>query len=136
MSNAKERVAFCDNTAMKVFNDIGRLNGQVQINNAQTSFGLRFTQFNFYNGTVNLITHPLLNGLSISGTALVMDMPALKLAYLEGRDTKPEDYGVGGKSADNGMDAVGGSLTTELAVELINPYACSLIEGLTLGAAG
>lgn len=136
MSNAKERVAFCDNTAMKVFNDIGRLNGQVQINNAQTSFGLRFTQFNFYNGTVNLITHPLLNGLSISGTALVMDMPALKLAYLEGRDTKPEDYGVGGKSADNGMDAVGGSLTTELAVELINPYACALIEGLTAGAAG
>lgn len=136
MSNAKERVAFCDNTAMKVFNDIGRLNGQVQINNAQTSFGLRFTQFNFYNGTVNLITHPLLNGLSLSGMALVMDMPALKLAYLEGRDTKPEDYGVGGKSADNGMDAVGGSLTTELAVELINPYACALIEGLTAGAAG
>lgn len=136
MSNAKERVAFCDNTAMKVFNDIGRLSGQVQINNAQTSFGLRFTQFNFYNGTINLITHPLFNGLSLTGTALIMDMPALKLAYMEGRDTKPEDYGVGGKSADNGQDAVGGSLTTELAVELINPYACALVDGLTAGVAG
>lgn len=135
MSNAKERVAFCDNTAMKVFNEIGKASGQVQIQNAQTSFGLRFTQFNFYNGTINLVTHPLLNGLNRSGMALIMDMPALKLAYLDGRDTKSEDYGVGGKSADNGQDAVGGSLTTEMAVELINPFSCALIEGLTAGVA-
>lgn len=135
MSNAKERTAFCDNTAMKVFNDIGRKSGQVQINNAQTSFGLRFTQFNFYNGTINLVTHPLFNGLSQSGMALIMDMPALKLAYLEGRDTKSEDYGMGGKLVENGVDAVGGSLTTECAVELINPFACALISGLTAGVA-
>lgn len=135
MSNAKERTAFCDNTAMRVFNEIAKASGQVQIQNGQTSFGLRFTQFNFYNGTINLVTHPLLNGLGQSGMSLIMDMPALKLAYLEGRDTKSEEYGTSGKSADNGQDAVGGSLTTECAVELINPYACALITGLTAGIA-
>ena len=135
MSNAKERTAFCDNTAMRVFNEIAKASGQVQIQNGQTSFGLRFTQFNFYNGTINRVTHPLLNGLGQSGMSLIMDMPALKLAYLEGRDTKSEEYGTSGKSADNGQDAVGGSLTTECAVELINPYACALITGLTAGIA-
>jgi hypothetical protein len=66
---------------------------------------------------------------------LIMDMPALKLAYLEGRDTKSEEYGTNGKITENGVDAVGGSLTSELAVELTNPYSCGLITGLTAGAA-
>ena len=135
MSNAKERTAFVDNTAMKVINEIAKASGQVQIQNGQTSFGLRFSQFNFYNGTVNLITHPLFNGLARTGMMLVMDMPALKLAYMDGRDTKTEEYNTGGKIVENGIDAVGGSLTTELAVELINPYACALVEGLTAGVA-
>lgn len=135
MSNAKERTAFCDNTAMKVINQIAKASGVVQIQNGQTNFGLRFTQFNFYNGTINLVTHPLFNGLSRTGTMLIMDMPALKLAYMDGRDTKTEEYNTGGKIVENGVDAVGGSLTTEFAVELINPYACALIDGLTAGVA-
>lgn len=135
MSNPKERVAFCDATALKVINDVGRLSGQVQIMNSQTSFGLNFTSFKFYKGTINLIEHPLLNGLSQAGMALVMDMPALKIAYMEGRDTKSSNYGQDGKATDSGVDAVGGDLLTEMAVELINPFACELVSGLTQGVA-
>lgn len=134
LGDAKTRVGFCDKTALKVLNQIARNSGQIQISTAETSFGMRFTRFDFYKGTVNLIEHPLFNGLGRSGTMLVMDMPALKLAYLEGRDTVPENYGVDGKSADNGQDAVGGSLTTELAVELVNPFANCYVTGLTAGA--
>lgn len=135
LGNPKERIAFVDKTAMRVFNQIGRLAGQLQMTTDQTSFGMKFSRVDFYRGTLNLIEHPLFNGLSQSGTALIMDMPSLKLAYMEGRDTMPEDYGINGKSADNGADAVGGSLTTELAVELINPFACAYITGLTAGIA-
>lgn len=135
MSNAKQRVLFGDSQAVKVLNDIGRLSGQVYITQNETSFGMNFTKFKFYKGEVNIIEHPLMNGLGFAGTALVMDMPALKLAYLEGRDTKPEEYGAGGKLVELGTDGVGGSLTTECAVELINPYSCALIEGLTQGIA-
>lgn len=134
MSNPKERVLFGDSTAIKVINDVGRASGQVQITQNETSFGMHFTKFKFYKGTINLIEHPLLNGLSQAGMALIMDMPALKLAYLEGRDTKPEEYNTGGKIVENGVDAVGGSLTTECAVELINPFACALVTGLTAAA--
>lgn len=135
MGNPTERIAFCDNQAMKVLNDIGRKSGQVTMSNDVTSFGMRFTRFQFYNGSINLVTHPLMNGLSTGGLALIMDMAALKLAYLDGRDTKNEEYGTNGKIVENGIDAVGGSLTTEFAVEFINPAACACITGLTAGVA-
>lgn len=131
MSNAKTRVAYGDSQAVKVLNDIGRLSGQVYITQNETSFGMNFTKFKFYKGEVNIIEHPLMNGLGMTGGLLVMDMPALKLAYMDGRDTKPEEYGAGGKAVELGTDGVGGSLTTELAVELINPYSCAYITNLT-----
>lgn len=133
MANAKSRTAFCDNTALKVLNAIGRKSGQVTMEVKQTSFGMKFTTFEFYNGSIDLVTHPLFNGLGLQGTALIMDMPALKLAYLDGRDTVSEEYGTGAKSQD-GKDAQGGSLTTECAVELINPFACAYVTGLTAAA--
>ena len=134
MSNAKTRVLFGDSQAVKVLNDIGRLSGQVYITQNETSFGMNFTKFKFYKGEINIIEHPLMNGLGLAGGALVMDMPALKLAYMDGRDTKPEEYGGDGRSVELGTDGVGGSLTTELAVELVNPYSCAYITNLTAAA--
>lgn len=133
LGNAKERVVFCDSQAMKVITDIGRKSGQVQLFNEQTQFGMQYTSFKFYKGVAALIEHPLLNGLGQNGMALVMDMPALKMAYMNGRDLKTQSYGENGKPTDNGVDAVGGDLLTEAAVELINPYACAVIYGLTAG---
>lgn len=134
MGNAKSRVLFGDAQAIRVINDIGRLSGQVYITQNETSFGMTFTKFKFYKGEINIIEHPLMNGLGLQGTALVMDMAALKLAYMDGRDVKVEEYGANGKIVEQGTDGVGGSLTSELAVELINPYSCALIEGLTAAA--
>lgn len=135
VGNPKGRVLFGDNKAIKVITDIGRKSGQVQIMQNETQFGMKYTSFQMYQGTLDLVIHPLFNGLGMQGMALIMDMPAVKLAYMDGRDTKPEEYNTSGKLTENGTDAVGGSLTTELAVELINPYSCALITGLTAGVA-
>lgn len=135
LGNPRMRVLFGDSLAMKVITDVGRKSGQVQIMQNEDSFGVKYTSFNMYKGTLNLVEHPLLNGVGATGMAIIMDMSAIKLAYMDGRDTKPEEYGIGGKSADNGQDAQGGSLTTELAVELVNPYACAVITDLTAGVA-
>ena len=135
MSNSRTRVLFGDSHAIAVINDIGRASGQVYITQNENSFGMNFTNFKFYKGEVKIIEHPLMNGMGLVGTALVMDMPALKMAYMDGRDTKPEEYGGNGQSVELGTDGVGGSLTTEVAVELINPYSCAMIEGLTAGIA-
>ena len=88
MSNPKERVGFFDRLAMKVMHDIGRKSGQVQIMQTETSFGMKFSKFEFYDGTINLVQHPLFNGLqATAGRMLIMDLAALKLAYISGRDT-------------------------------------------------
>ena len=124
---------------MRVLNSIGRKSGQIQMTTMENKFGMKYTNFEFYNGSIEMVIHPLFNGLSQTGTMLLMDMPALKLAYMDGRDTIPETYGVTpsqqGQVGDGGIDAQGGSLLSELAVELINPYSCALVTGLTAGIA-
>lgn len=136
IGNNNERVGFCDRLAMKVLTDVGRKSGQIQIMQEQTGFGMKYTSFRFYQGTINLIQHPLMNGLNpTAGNMLVMDLAALKLAYMEGRNAVPEEYGVDMKQVELGTDGIGGSLTSEFAVELINPYACGYVTGLTAGAA-
>lgn len=136
LGDPKSRTLFGGSAAIKVINDIARKSGQVFIQDGQTSFGLHFTKFLFYKGTIYMVEHPLLNGIpGMSGLALIVDMPALRLAYMDGRDTRPEEYGGIGKNNANGVDADGGSLTTELAVEYLNPASGSVIYGLTAGVA-
>lgn len=135
-SNPKMRIGFCDSVAMKVMHQIARLSAMVEVMQTETSFGMQFTKFKFYKGEINLIEHPLMNGIqtAATGSMLIMDLPALKLAYMDGRDTVAEEYGSGGKMVENGVDGVGGSFTSEFAVELINPYSCIYLTGLTAGA--
>ena len=136
VGNTGERIGFCDRKAMKVLTDIGRKSGQIQVMQSETSFGMRFTSFKFYQGTINLIQHPLMNGLDpTGGNLLIVDEAAIKLAYMDGRDAKVEEYGASGKLVESGTDGVGGSLTSEFAVECINPYACGYVTGLTSGVA-
>lgn len=136
IGNNGERLGFCDRLAMKVLTDVGRKSGQIQIMQNETSFGMKFTTFKFYQGTINLIQHPLMNGLDpTGGNLLIVDLAAVKLAYMEGRDAVPEEYGIGMKQVEVGTDGVGGSLTSEFAVELINPFACGYVTGLTSGVA-
>jgi hypothetical protein len=83
-----------------------------------------------------MVEHPLLNGMAgMASMAVGLDMPALKLAYMEGRDTRPEEYGGTGRNNANGVDADGGSLTTEFAVELLNPAGCFVLYNATAGVA-
>ncbi len=132
----KERALFCDSTAMKVIHDVGRLAGEVQMTAETTSFGMNFMSFKFYKGTLRLIEHPLFNELATApGLAVAVDLPSIGIAYLEGRDVKKEDYDGSADGSGSGIDASGGSLTTEFATEFKSPNTCGIINGLTAGAA-
>lgn len=135
---ANERVMFAGSRALRVINQIGRLNGTYQIVNGETSFGLRFKTFNTSRGTFRLIEHPLLNtNVAWQGYAFVVDLSSFRVAYLGDRRTDEKEFNVDGKSAqDNGIDAVGGTLTTELTEVVKNPPANAIISNLTAGAAG
>lgn len=135
--NGNERVLYVGGQARTVINDIGRLNGTYQIVDGQTNFGLQFSTFKTSRGTFRMVEHPMLNtNDDWKKTAFCLDMPSIKLMHLEGRRTMNKEYGMNGTPVDDGVDAVGGTLTTELTMEITNPSANVVLTGLTAGAAG
>jgi hypothetical protein len=79
-----------------------------------------------------MVEHPLFNANAAwSKMAVAVDLSSFKLAYLADRKTKAEE-----DFDDNGIDAVGGSLTTELTTVIKNPPANAIIYNLTSGIAG
>jgi len=57
--------------------------------------------------------------------AIAVDLSTFRVAYLGGRKTKKEDFNMSGQPVDNGIDAVGGTLLTEMTcvVKLIGELA-------------
>lgn len=134
---ANERVLFCGGAAKRVLNNIGRLNGTYQLVDGQTSYGLQFSSFKTSRGTFRMIEHPLFNSnTDWAKMAVAVDLSSFNLAYLGDRKTVSSEYGTSGQAIENGIDAVGGSLTTELTCLVKNPAANAVIYGLTAAAAG
>jgi hypothetical protein len=135
---ANERVLFVGGTARKVINGIGRLNGTYFLVDGQTSYGLQFSTFKTSRGTFRMIEHPLFNSNSDwAKMAVCVDLSSFRLAYLGDRKTQNKEFNQDGSEAnDNGIDAVGGTLTTELTCVVKNPPANAVIYGLTAAAAG
>jgi hypothetical protein len=132
-----QRVLFVGGAAKKVINNVGRLNATYYIQNGATSYGLQFGSFNIARGTFNMIEHPLFNSnVDWAKYALAVDLSTFRVAYLGGRKTMKADFNQDGTPVDNGIDAVGGTLTTELTCVVKNPPANALITNLTAAAAG
>lgn len=137
------RTIFTGNIGLRVINGIGRLNGMYELVPESTSYGLRFRQFRTSRGDFNLIEHPMFNqNTTWAASAFVMDLTAMQLCYLGGRKTLPSEYGYDAtgkniiKVPDNGQDAIGGDLLTEVTLECLNVPANCFISGLTAPAAG
>lgn len=132
--NGNRRMLFVGGGARTVINDIGRLSGDYTIVEGQTTFGLQFQSFRTSRGEFKLIEHPMLNSNDDwKKMAICVDMDGIRVPYL--RKTMNSEYGMDGRYVQNGQDAVGGTLTTELTMEVIAPSAMAVIYGLTAGAA-
>lgn len=133
-----ERVLFVGGGARRVINDIGRLNGTYQIMDGQTVYGLQFGSFKTARGTFRMIEHPLFNSnASWSKMAVAVDLSTFRVAYLGNRKTQHKYFNNDSENAtDNGIDAQGGTYTTELTCVVKNPPANGIIFNLTAGVAG
>lgn len=133
------RILFVGGQALRTITAIGRLNSQYEIIEGEDTgaFGLQFSKFRISRGEFMMMEHPLLNSnAEWKKMAIACDLSSMALAYMVGRNTKSEEYGINGKYVENGLDAVGGSLTTEVTLELTNPFANGVLYNLTAGAAG
>lgn len=134
---ANERIMFVGGAAKKVINNIGRLNGTYYMVDGQTSWGLQFSTIKIARGTFHLIEHPLFNtNASWSKMAVAVDMSSFNLAYLGNRKTQAQDFNANGTVSESGLDAVGGTLLTELTAMIKNPAAFAIMTNLTAAAAG
>lgn len=135
---ANERVLFVGGTAKKAINKVGQLNGTYMMVDGATSYGLQFSSFKTSRGTFRVIEHPLFNtNATWSKMAVGVDLSSFRVAYLGDRKTQNKEFNMDGNEAnDNGIDAVGGTLTTEMTCVVKNPPANSVIYNLTLGAQG
>lgn len=135
---ANERVLFVGGGAKLVLNNIGRINGNYQLLDGETNFGLQFSTLTLARGKCRIVEHPLFNSNSSwSKMAVAVDLATFRLAYLGDRKTMNKEFNTSGNQAqDNGIDAVGGTLTTELTSIIKNPPANSVIYNLTAAAVG
>ena len=132
---ANERTLFVGGTALKVLTGIGRLSGQYQIVEGATEYGLQFNTFKTARGKFRMIEHPLFNtNATWSKMAVAVDLSTFKLAYLGDRKTQSKEFNTDGNATDDGIDAVGGTLTTELTCVIKNAPANAVIYGLTAAA--
>lgn len=128
------RVLFVGGSARKVINNIGRLNSTYMIKNGENSYGLKFGSFSIARGDFNMVEHPLFNSNpDWSRQAVAVDLSTFRLAYLGGRKTMKVEFGA---DVDNGIDATGGTLTSELTCIVKNPPANAWIKDLTAAAVG
>jgi len=130
-----ERIMFVGGVARRILNNIGRLNGTYMLTQGQTEFGLKFSTLNMTRGTFRIIEHPMLNAWgsasSYAKMAIVVDMASFNLAYLGNRKTKAFDI-----IGEDGVDAVGGTLTTEVTTLIKNAQAFAVLYNFTAAAAG
>jgi hypothetical protein len=132
------RTMFVGGTARRVIHNIARLNSSYQITTAETAYGLQLDTIKTPRGTFEIIEHPLFNAYGAASMwakmAVICDLNAFSLAYL--RKTSDASYNSTGALVDNGIDAEGGTLTTELTCTIKNPAAFGLIYNFTAAAAG
>ena len=135
---ANERVLFVGGAAKLVINNIGRINGNYQLQDGETNFGLQFSTLTLSRGKLRIVEHPLFNSNSSwAKMAVAVDLATFRLAYLGDRKTQHKGFNTSGSEAqDNGIDAVGGTLTTECTTVIKNPPANAVVYDLTAAAVG
>ena len=135
-----ERVLFVGGTAKRVITGITRLatGSFYEIMDGQTSWGLQYSTIKTSRGAFQMIEHPLFNSNTTwSKMAVGVDLSTFRAAYLGDRKTQNKEFNAESSTAqDNGIDAVGGTLTTEMTCVVKNPPANGIVYNLTAAAAG
>lgn len=138
MTSENDRLLFVGNTSYKTINALGRANsGQINSTQSETKFGMQFTDFMTDIGNFKVVKHPLFNlNPEWASMALVVDPSALELAFLRRTTHRPFNSNVNssGESDEGGMDALGGTFTTEVTMANYMPESGAVIYNLCQAA--
>lgn len=142
---SSKRIIFADRTFVNAISQMGRKYGYtVNVTNGQDSFGQRFRSFMTERLEFQVYEHPLLNlpqvQGNVRGVGIVLDPGTLSLKYLPQRKQRVTHFNTNASGStfnetenDEGIDAVGGTITSELMLLCSNPAANGMIFGLEKG---
>lgn len=130
---SKDKVALASALAVDVLNGFPRSNIQVIQGNegSNNTYGVRVMRYVSPHGTINLVTHWLLEGSYLGGHILILDMGAIAYRYLAGgvggsRDTHIEEN-IQANDADTRKD----EYKSEVGLEFGEEKRHALITGIT-----
>lgn len=128
-----ERLAFCGNMALKVINRMAWLDGDYQFKAEETTMGIKISKFVTPFGTLNLMTHAMMNENPVWSKEVYAIHPgAIKKRVL--RDTFPENYDKHGNGVA-GVDADEGAITSEMAIQCGAARVMGIYRNLTTAVA-
>ena len=128
-----ERIAIGGDKAVQVLNQMARADGTYNIEAGETTLGIKVTKLVTAFGSINLMTHPLMNENPVWQKELFVLHPgAIRKRVL--RETQDEGYDSNGNRID-GRDADEGIMTTELGFELGAAQTMGHLTNITTGVA-
>ena len=126
-----ERIAFCGNQALRVMNNIAKLDGVMNIEAGESSFGIKVMKWITPFGDISLMTHPMFSESPLwTKDMLVLHPGAMRTRYL--RRTHEDNNDKDGSRA--GVDADFGVLTTEMCMEYRAEATGGYMTGFTAAA--
>lgn len=123
------RTAFVGGTARRVLHNIARLNSGLPDHHRGNSVGYANRHDSYASWHVRNHRASAVQCLRAyqpwAKMAVILDLSAFSVAYL--RRTSDAAYNAAGAVVSNGIDAEGGTLTTELTCLIKNPAACGIL---------
>jgi hypothetical protein len=125
---AKEKWGFASQLAVDVLNTFPR--GKLEVRQSEKTFGLRIFQYISPHGTLNLVTHYLLEGDTLGGQIWVMDSDVVKYRYLVNK-RGPRDTTLRKEIQANNVDGREDEYLTECGLEFGLEKRHGFIYGIT-----
>lgn len=124
---SKEKWAFASALAVDVMNGFPR--GKLQIQQSEKSFGIRVFQYISPHGTINMVTHWLLEGATLGGQIWVMDSDVVKSRHLQNKRGS-RDAHINTNIQNNDVDGRKDEWLTEKGLEFGQEKRHGLIIGI------
>jgi hypothetical protein len=126
---AKEKWGLASALSVDVMNGFPR--GKLELRQSDNTFGLRVMQHISPHGTLNLVTHWLLEGLTLGGQIWILDTDVVKYRYLNNKARGPRDTTIRTNIQNNDVDGRKDEYLTECGLEFGLEKRHGYIFGIT-----
>lgn len=125
---AKEKWGLCSPLAVDVLNGFPR--GKLQVQQGEKTFGLRVMQYISPHGTLNIVTHWLLEGDTLGGQVWILDTDVVKYRYLQNKRGSRDTH-INTEIQNNDVDGRKDEYLTEMGMQFGLERRHAKIIGIT-----